>query len=237
MNNEIEKVVAVLDNSSSTGERKLENEVTAIEVVAEKFAVSNDSQYAEAGAFGRALKSKMAEVTEFFAPLKKSAHDAHKQICDREKKMLEPLKNAESILKKAMGEYAFEKERKRKEAEEEARRLAKEEAERKLAESRKAEEKGDVKTAAMAKLDAEIAKQAACSIVIDDNKLEADGVSTSTDWEIESIDESVVPVSVKGMTIRPVDTSAVMKLIRASKGTIEIDGIKYKEIRKLSFRR
>lgn len=237
MNMEVENVVAVLDNSSVAGESELVSQVADIGFRAESLVVASDRQYAEAGAFGRLLKEKIAEVTEFFAPLKKSAHEAHKQICTREKAMLKPLQNAETMLKNAMGAYALKKEMARREAEETARRLAREEAEKKLAESIKAEEAGDANTAAMAMLDAEMADQASRAIVIEEEKLEVKGVSSSVDWELEHISMCDVPVELSGVILRPVDTSAVMRLIRASKGTIEIPGIKYKQVMKTSFRR
>lgn len=237
MNKEVETVVAVLDNSSSAVERKLGNEVTAIEVFAEQFEVSTDNQYKDAGAFGRMLKAKMAEVTEFFAPMKKTAYEAHKQICDREKKILAPLKSAEEAIKKAMGEYALKKEEERKKAEEEARELAKKESLKKVAESLAYEKAGDDKSAAIAMLDAQMADEASKSIVIDGEVPTAEGVSASHDWEIESVNEAEVPVSLSGITLRPVDTSAVMRLIRASKGTIRIPGIKYSKKIKISYRR
>ena len=63
------------------------------------------------------------------------------------------------------------------------------------------------------------------------------GVSSSKDWEIVSIDESKVPVDVAGTVIRPVDSGAIMRLVRASKGSIRIPGVTYKEIVKMSVRR
>lgn len=237
MNKEVETVVAVIDDSSSPAETELESSVIDFQFKAESLVVASDKEYEEAGAFGRMLKEKMAEVTEFFAPMKKTAHEAHKQICDREKKTLAPLKNAEAILKKAMGEYALKKEKARREAEENARRLAQEEAFKKLAESIAYENAGDKKMAVATMIDAQIADEAARSIVIDDTKPQATGVSASTDWEIEHVNMVDVPVELNGVILRPVDTSAVMKLIRASKGTIEIPGIKYKEVMKMSFRR
>lgn len=237
MNNEVETVVAVLDNSSSAGESELTSQVIDFQFKAESLVVESDKQYEEAGAFGRMLKEKMAEVSEFFAPMKKTAHEAHKQICDREKKTLAPLKNAETMLKKAMGAYALQKEKARREAEETAKRLAKEEALKKLDESIAYEKAGDEKMARVTMLDAQLADEASRNIVVTENKPQCDGVSASTDWEIESIDIGTCPDAINGVIIRPVDTSAVMKLIRASKGTIEIPGIKYKETMKMSFRR
>lgn len=41
-------------------------------------------------------------MAEFFAPMKKRASDAHKEICNREKMMLSPLQEAEKALKNKM---------------------------------------------------------------------------------------------------------------------------------------
>ena len=65
----------------------------------------------------------------------------------------------------------------------------------------------------------------------------AKGVSASKDWEIVSIDSKDVPLAVSGVEIRPVDVAAVMRLIRASKGTIQIPGIVYRAVAKMSFSR
>ena len=169
--------------------------------------------------------------------MKKAAHEAHKQICDREKLMLEPLKKAEKIVKKTMGDYAMRKEQERIAAEEAARKLAQEEADRKLQAAISAEEEGDEIAAEMAMLDAEIADRAARSVVIEDESPKAKGVSYQKDWQIVAISPGNVPVEVNGVVIRPVDEAAVLKLIRASKGTIKIPGVAYEEIAKMSFRR
>lgn len=237
MNNTEEKIVAVVEPQEAPGEEKLATEVTDIEVRAESLLVTDDQQYTEAGEFGVLLKQKMAEVTAFFAPMKKAAHDAHKQVCDREKQMLAPLKNAESILKKSMGAYAMQKERERREAEEAARRLAQEEADRKLEEAIKAEASGDKAASNAAMADATIADSASRMVTVESDTPKAKGVSYQKDWEITDIDLSKVPTSIAGVLIRPVDTAAVMKLIRASKGAIQIEGITYRETAKMSFRR
>ena len=237
MNDYEERVVAVVEPLSSAGEEELATEVTDIEIKATELVVNNDQQYQDAGEFGVILKQKMAEVTEFFAPMKKAAHDAHKQVCDREKTMLAPLKKAESILKKSMGDYAMKKEQERRAAEEAARRLAQEEADRKLEAAIASERNGDTDELNAAMIDAEIADNASRMVTVESDTPNAKGTRVSKDWEITNIDVSKVPNSVAGVVIRPVDTGEVMRLIRASKGTIQIDGITYKETTKISFRR
>ena len=55
--------------------------------------------------------------------------------------------------------------------------------------------------------------------------------------EIVGINDAKVPVAIAGTVIRPVDDKAIMRLIRASKGTIQIPGVTYKQVAKMSFRR
>lgn len=233
-----EVVTAVIGNSQKVeGEAELSKAVTEIEFKAESIVIVTENDYKAAGEFGRMLKKKSAEVTEFFAPMKKAAHDAHKQICDREKQMLSPLVNAEKTIKKVMSAWALEQERKRREEEERLRKLAEEEANRLLQQAIEAEASGNVVEASMAIVNAEVIEQAGKSIMLDTAKTKVDGVSTAKDWEIESIDASMVPIAIAGMELRPVDEAAVKRLIKASKGKIEIPGVKYKEVVRMSFKK
>jgi hypothetical protein len=232
-----EEVVAVLPTTVTPDEKKISKEVTAIEFQAESIIIQDDADYQQAAEFGRTIKQKAAEVVEFFKPMKDSAYKAHKEICDREKMMLTPLKNAENILKKTMSAYALEQERKRKALEEEMRRKAEEEANRKIEEAIALEEQGKIEEAEAAMLDAQITDSVARGATLVVEKPKAEGVSVSKDWEIVSINDAIVPLKVAGVTIRPVDEKAVMRLIRASKGTVSIPGVVYKETAKMSFRR
>ena len=235
-----ETVVAVLpkgDTGLTPKEEELGVEVTEIEVRAQAVTINSDQGYEAAGEFGVMLKKKAAEVTEFFKPLKDSAYKAHKAICDREKEMLTPLRNAEKTLKKTMGDYAMEQERKRREAEEAARRAAEEESRRKLEEAALLEKAGDKAGAEAAFQDAEINEDVSRMVCVAGDAPKAKGISTSKDWEIVSIDDKAVPLSINGAELRPVDKAAVMRLIRASKGSIQIPGIVYREVAKMSFSR
>ncbi len=237
---ETEQVVAVVPQPASTAtedEMILAKEVSDIELRAEAVTITNEEEYAAAAEFGVMLKTKSSQVTEFFKPLKDQAYKAHKVVCDREKAVLAPLKNAEKILKRTMGEYAQEQERKRREEEEAMRRAAEAERERQLQRAVELEEQGDVAGAEGAMMDAEVMDQAATYSVQPAAQQKVKGVSQTKDWEIEAIDGAAVPVVFAGMELRPVDRAAVMRLIRASKGSIEIPGVKYKETVKTSFRR
>lgn len=235
--NQKESIVAVMPELEPVDEQQLTQEVTDIEFRAESFVIQTPEDYEAAGEFGKMLKQKAAEVTGFFKPMKDSAYQAHKAVCDREKAMLTPLKNAEKIVKKTMGDYLMEQERIRREAEEAARRAAEEERERKLKEAMALEAAGDKEGAEAAVEEAVVMDEATGYSVPAPVKPKVSGVSTSKDWEITSIDTAKVPVNFSGMELRPVDQAAVMRLIRASKGSISIPGIAYREVAKMSFRR
>jgi len=235
--NQKESIVAVMPELEPVDEQQLTQEVTDIEFRAESFVIQTPEDYEAAGEFGKLLKQKAAEVTGFFKPMKDSAYQAHKAVCDREKAMLTPLKNAEKIVKKTMGDYLMKQERIRLEAEEAARRAAEEERERKLKEAMALEAAGDKEGAEAAVEEAVVMDEATGYSVPAPVKPKVSGVSTSKDWEITSIDTAKVPVNFSGMELRPVDQAAVMRLIRASKGSISIPGIAYREVAKMSFRR
>ena len=235
-----EQVVAVLPEvveGKTVAEAEMSKEVTAVEAQAGQITIASQSDYEQAAAFGRLIKQKSAQIIDFFAPMNKAAHEAHQNICTREKEMLAPLISAEKTVKQIMGDYVMEQERKRREEEERLKRLAEEEAEKKLQEAMELEASGQADAAEAALMEADIVDSASRSVVVEAPKIKADGASSSIDWEITVVDNSKVPVDFNGICIRPVDTKAIIRLIRASKGQIQIPGIQYKSVAKLSFRK
>lgn len=233
-----EEVLAVIDQSNrAEGEVELSQAVSEVERQAQGMVIRSDDQYKEAAAFGRLLKQKSAEVVEFFKPMKKAAHDAHKQICDREKAMLLPIANAEMTLKRSMGEYDLMKLQKAREEEQRLRAIAQAEQERLMAEAIRMEEQGEKEMAEESFENAQFVADSARSISVTTETVKATGVSSTTDWEIESIDPGKVPVEFLNHILRPVDDKAVLRLIRAQKGNIEIPGIKFKAVQKITFRK
>lgn len=81
----------------------------------------------------RGIVAMRKEITDHHAPLKAKAHEAHKAICDAEKKLLNPIDLAERAIKAAISKYTAEQlriaEEREKAAREEAERLAAEEIE------------------------------------------------------------------------------------------------------------
>lgn len=233
-----EEVLAVVEQANQVeGEAELSSEVSLVERQAQQICVRNDDDYKKAAEFGRILKQKSSEVVEFFKPMKKAAHDAHKQICDREKAMLTPIANAEKLLKRTMGDYQMEQQRKKREEEERLRALARAEEERLLAEAIKMEEQGEKEMSDEHFENAQFVANAARNISVSAEPVKAAGSSYSVDWEIESIDIEKVPVAWLNMVLRPVDEKAVLRLIRSQNGNISIPGVKFRETSKISFRK
>lgn len=233
-----ETTVAVIETPDVTEQEKtLSKQVTEIEFQASAITIKSEEDYQNAAGFGRMLKQRTSDVKEFWKPMKDAAHKAHAEICSKEKAMLQPLTNAEKILKNTMGAYVAEQDRKRREAEEAARRAAQEEVDRKMQEAIDLDAAGDAAGAEMAMMEAEVMDDMSESVAVAGVKPKADGASASKDWEIVDIDTNLVPTSVAGVEIRPVDRAAVMRLIRASKGSIKIEGVTYKEVVKIALRK
>lgn len=215
-------------------EQEMQTNILLIENDAATLSILNDQQYQEAGEFVKMVKANMKTVKDYFAPMKEAAHKSHQAVCAREKEMLDPLLKAEKTCKAQMAEYLRRKQEEARKQEELMRRLAQEEAEKKLAEAIKAEKNGDDEAAALAFAQATVAEQVSSNTVVQAFAPKVAGISTSKDYEIILMDHNAVPITVSGVVIRPVDEKAIMKLIKASNGTIQIPGIKYRETVRMS---
>lgn len=217
----------VLDTKEE--ENKLGRQVSMIEQKAESVVVNSDDRFAYAGELTKQIKQMQEKVTDYWEPMRKTTYEAYKSVTNHKKEMLDPLASAEKILKKKMGAYTLQKEKERREREEELRRQAEAEMNRKLEEAAKAESEGDALGAEMAMTEAEVMENVATTAVIKPEAPTMKGVSTTKTWKITKVDPTTVPTHVQGVEIRPVDEKAVLRLIKATKGTIKIPGITYEE--------
>ena len=217
----------VLDTKEE--ENKLGRQVSLIEQKAESVAVNSDEDFAYAGELTKQVKQMQTKVTDYWEPMRKSTYEAYKAVTDHKKEMLDPLAAAEKILKRKMGAYTMQKEKERREREDALRRKAEEEMNRKLEEAAKAESAGDAFGAEMAMTEAEVMENVATTAVIKPEAPVMKGVSTQKTWKITKIDSAIVPTHVQGVEIRPVDEKAILRLIKATKGAIQIPGITYEE--------
>ena len=220
----------------AAGNETLDLDVSLIERRAEGVPVMNDVEFASAGSLLKEIKQMQKKVKEYWEPLRAKAKEAYDDVLSRKKEMLDPLESAEKMLKVKMGAYSDEKNRKARMQEEAMRLLARQEMERKLEEAATAEAEGDAVGAEFALAEAEVMEGVASNSIVHAKAPKADGVSHSKTWEIVEVDSSMVPVNFGGEEIRPVDLKAVMRIIKASKGTVQIPGIKYEEKTTISVR-
>jgi len=220
-------------------ERNVETEMRFKEVVKgcgfEVLPVDTKDEYDGTAELIRKLKSVVDEVTAYYAEAKKRAHDWHKMICDEEASYTKPIKAYIDGLKKAMAEYVRLQEEKRRKEEEEMRAAALAEAERIMNKAGEVEANGGDASALID--EAIMTEVVGQSISLGKADVRADGVARKKDWEIVEVSDAEVPTEIAGVCIRPVDMAAVMKLIRASKGTIKIPGIKFVEKETIVVRR
>lgn len=219
-----------------SAEEALDKEVSLIEARALGIEIASDEDYGFAGEYAKYVKQTQKKATDYWEPLRVSAKKTYDDVLARKKEMLAPLESAEKILKKKMQAYLDEQNRKRREREEAMRKLAQAEVERKLAEAAEAESAGDMAAAEYAMAEAEVMDDVASNGKVIASAPKAAGISTTKAWEIKSIDASKVPVEIAGVLIRPVDEKAVMRLIKASKGSIQIPGVIYEETVNISVR-
>ncbi|MCD8201065.1 MAG: hypothetical protein LUD47_03250 [Clostridia bacterium] len=201
----------------------------AVDMANMNLVITNNEEYEGAAETIKDIKRKRDVVLDFFKPMKDNAYKAHKEICAREKEMTKIFDDAEKALKAAMATYAEALEKERKAEEERLKAEAEAEKEKILAQALKLEEEGKTEEAQELLNTLGVIEDMGTDIVVEGEKPTANGAYATKSWEITNIDLSKVPCEVLGMIIRPVDEAMVKKLIRESKGTIQIPGITYKE--------
>jgi len=96
-----ESVVATIElPQGAEKEAVIQEEVSLVKVQVKKMVITNDMEYEQAAELGKQIKAKAKVVTDFFEPMKSTAYQAHRAVCEREKTMLKPLQEAEKTLKK-----------------------------------------------------------------------------------------------------------------------------------------
>ncbi len=214
-------------------EESLQQQVGTIESQAFAMTITTQADFEDAAELAKTIAGRKKFVKDFFEPMRVKAKEAYDAILGRKNQMMKPLEDADKVLRQKMSEFSRQQELARKQQEAAMRQMAQREAEAKLTEAAEAEEAGDVLGAHMALAEAEIAEGVATGGIVSAPAPKVKGVSKSKDWKITRIDDQNVPVSINGAVIRPVDEKAIMRLIRATKGTIVIPGVAYEETVKL----
>jgi len=204
----IEKDALALPDQVQTLGPKVEDEATLNRV--------NDAKL-----YIRKIRGRIKDV---FEPMKKKSYAAYKEILNKYKEVEAPAIKAEKYCDGLLSDYFAEQRRKREEAERkrlEEERKRKEEEERRLQEAMEAEEKGDKEKAdKIINESAEEENNSKPEVEIPE-KPKLNNVHTRLDYDFKIVD----PESIPRQYMVP-DEKLIRRVVKASKGKIDIPGIK-----------
>ncbi len=244
-----------------TEETALVAEIKEIVSAGYDVTVVCDGDYEMAAEFMKELKDKEKTALEFFAPMVKAAHQAHKEVKARENEIVKPLTEARKAVGAEMGRYQTKKEAERRAEEEKLRIQQQKEAdERALGEAVRLEEVARLEKAARieeaAKLE-ESGKSEEAARVEEVAKLEEAARLEAAEAVLENIPvvqpivESVAP-KVEGTSVRTtwkydivnqwiipreflcVDEKAIGAMVRAKKEQASIRGVRVYSVTNVS---
>jgi hypothetical protein len=193
---------------------------------AQSFVVKNQQDYDNAAEICKDIKIRIKQVEEYWKPLKEAAAKHHKDICAKEKELLSPFTAAETEIKGKMVAYQKQKLEEERLLKEEQERFRKEEEARLLALAVKAEQEGKTEHSEFLMEQAEEIHTAVFELP---KQVKTIGTAVKTTWKARVINESLVPVSIAGALIRPVDLKVLNDFARASKGNMAIPGVEFYE--------
>ena len=191
MNSVAETVKPMLPQESAAEVERVESDALALPDRARALAVTTDEQYVAAGEFLKGAKATAAQVKAVFDPIVAKAHEAHKTATAARSQMLQPIEEAERIVKGAMVKFVDQREAERRAAE----RKAADEALRKAEEERIARAVELEAEGKSAEAEVEIARPlvaAPVAPVAIAAPPKVAGVSTKKVWRFEIVDVSAI---------------------------------------------
>lgn len=202
---------------------------------AQAVTITDNIQFNMASQLLLTHKQRIKAIKDYWDKPKTAAKAAHQEICDKEKAMLTPFTQAETIIKNAMIVYQRKVDDERRAAEMEARKRQQEEANRLMAEALKAEQEGHSKEAEAVMVEAVAVEQK--PIVIETYiPPKAAGISTKKTWKAIITDARLVPAYANGYEIRAINQTALNAIARNSSGTAQIPGVEFFEDASISAR-
>jgi hypothetical protein len=212
-----------------TPARDLETRALTLAEEAKALEIADQQSYNLAAERLLAVADLRREMVAHHAPIKRAAHEAWQQVIAAEKKLLDPVAEAEHVYKAGIARFEAEQRRIAAEAlvkaEAEARRLAEEQREREL---EQAEAQG---------ADAEeITAMIAAPLVVAPQQVQpafqaARGITTATNWkgEVTSLDALVKAIAAgkANVTLVTPNEVAINQLARATRGTLQVPGIRF----------
>jgi hypothetical protein len=95
-------------------EQQLETQALTLKGQAMALVVADQNSYGLAGEFAKDLRLAKKRIQDYFAPIKKTAHETWKAICAKENEALKPIDEADAHIRQNMNAYLNEQERLRR---------------------------------------------------------------------------------------------------------------------------
>lgn len=230
----IEPKLRIVEAAPATppAEAEVQQQTNDIAIRATSFEVLTHASHIEAQQIVVDIASMRKQVAEFFAPMKKAAHNAHKAVCDRENETLKPLQEAQKALgarivafeQRVREEAKAEEDRLRREAQAEEDRRARDESERLAIEDAIVlEEVGDLAGAAAVLANpAPVLPRYVPPPVVHTGLNRVSGVATRTTWKARVTNPNLIPREY----MMP-DESALGRLANALKHKARVPGVEF----------
>lgn len=211
----------------------IEKEIGNVVTEANSFLIKTQSDYDKVSAFLVTVKGLIKKVGEAFDPICDSAHKTWKTAVAQRSEQLDPLQNAEKIIKQRATAFLVEQNRIREEEERKA-RLEAEAAERKRKaeleeQAKRHEANGNIAKAEERREMAEQVFIAPRPVVA--GAIKAEGQSLKETWSAEVTDLSALVKAVAEgrapITLVMADQVALNKQAKATKNAFPIPGIRF----------
>lgn len=197
---------------------KIEAKTRDIVVQAERLTVTNEQELEAVGGFVKAMAELKKDIASTFDSISKIQFAAHKETVKQKKRRLDPVEEAERIVKGKAGTYLAEKERRRREDEAKLREAALKQEEERRQEAALALEKAGKNKEAEALIEQPVEVPA---VVIPKTETKVEGISKLRKvWKFRVTNAAMVPAN-----YMKVDEVKLGQVVRATKGTLEIPGV------------
>lgn len=201
-------------------------ESTDLIVQVKNYIVESQQDYDNAAELCKEVKAAIKKFEDEWKPLKDNAYASWKALCAKETEALKPYKEAETAIKARMTDFQRKKIEEERLQREEQERWKREEAERLLKLAAEADQAGKTENADYLM---EMAEQTQHMVIEQPKAVKTAGTAVKTTWKARVVNDSLVPVTFAGTMLRPVDTSTLDKLAKASKGSMTIPGVEFVE--------
>jgi len=187
--------------------------------------IKDQLQYGRANNFLRAVKDLQKEIHATFDPIVAAAYKTHQEATSKRKEHLMPAVSAEIVVKNKMIVYSDEQEAKRiaEQRKIDAKARVEEEKKRKELEARAEKWAAKGKIAKAEELQEQAEEVEVVAPVVAPKVEKVKGVSYKENWSAIVVDETKVP-----REYLQVNTMALNRIAKATKGSIKIPGVEWK---------